>query len=152
VSITAPVAIANVETVVVAYAAAANELLAGTTFLVKAICSQVGTNAATPTVRVRVGAVTLTGNIVASLTGNVGSTAVPSAFWAQVTIDSAGIAGSAIGGITQSKNAVAPTTGVSTATVAVDTTVANRVELTFVSGNAANTYTFRVASIVKIVA
>jgi hypothetical protein len=146
------VAIANVETVVVAYAAAANELRAGTTFLVKALCSQVGTNGATPTVRVRVGAVTLTGNIAASLTGNVGTTAVPSAFWALVTIDSVGLVGSVIGGITQSKNAVAPATGVSAATVAVDTTVANRIELTFVSGNGANTYTFQVASIVKIVA
>ena len=151
-SITAPVAIANVETVVAAYVAAANELRAGTTFLIQGICSQAGTNAATPTVRVRVGPVTLTGNIAASLTGNVGSSAVPSAFWALVTIDSAGIAGSVIGGITQSKNAVAPTTGVSTATVVVNTTVANRVELTFVSGNAANTYTFQVASIVKVVA
>ena len=102
--------------------------------------------------RVRVGPVTLTGNIAASLTGNVGSAAVPSAFWALVTIDSTGATGSVIGGITQSKNAVAPTTGVATAAVAVDTTVANLVELTFVSGNAANTYTFRVASIVKIVA
>lgn len=150
-AITAPLAIANAEAVVVAYLAAANELRAGTTFLIKAFCSQTGSNGATPTIRVRIGPVVLAGNIVASLTGNAGTGAVPSAFWALVTIDSAGALGSAIGGITQSKNGAAPTTSVATVTAAVDTTIANRIELTFISNNGANTYTFQVASIVKII-
>jgi len=146
------VAIANVETVVVAYVAAANELRAGTTFLIQAFCSQAGTNNSTPTIRVRVGQTTLIGNIATSTTGVTGSSAVPSAFWALVTIDSAGAGGTVTGGSAQAKNSLQVMTGVSTAPVAVDTTVANRVEFTFVSGSPLNTYTFQVASIVKIVA
>ena len=36
-------------------------------------------------------------------------------------------------------------------TVAVDTTVTNLIELTFISGDAGNTYTFRDAAIFRIV-
>lgn len=152
-SITGTAAIADTETVVVAYVCAANELKAGTTFYVKAYCTQAGTNAATPTVRIRVGTTTLTGNIAATLTGAVGGSAVPSVFEGLVTVRTAGAGGTVIGGLDQNKQAVADAVNCLTATVAVDTTTANqRIELTFISGAAANTYTFQVASIQKIVA
>jgi hypothetical protein len=137
--------------VVVSYAAAANELKAQTTFLIRAICSQAGTNANSPTVRIRVGTVTLTGNIAATLTGVVGTVATPSIFEGLVTIRTAGAGGTVIGGLGQTKNGVLSAENVATATVAVDTTVANLIELTFISGNGTNTYTFQVAAIIKVV-
>jgi hypothetical protein len=151
-SITVAVPIAAAENVVVAYAASANELKAGTTFLIRAFCSQTGSNAATPTIRIRVGSVTLTGNIAASLTGALGTTTVPSEFEGLVTVRTDGAGGTVIGGLSQFKNALAGNSNTPTAPVAVDTTVANRIELTFQSGNGSNTYTFQVATIVKVVA
>jgi hypothetical protein len=150
-SIVAAAAITTAETVVVAYVAAANEFAAGTTFLIKAYCSQTGSNAATPTVRIRIGPVTLTGNIAASLTGALGTTTVPSMFEGLVTIRTTGVGGTVIGGLSQFKNALGATVAAPTAAVAVDTTVVNRVELTLASGNGSNTYTFQEATIVKVV-
>lgn len=149
-SIASAVAIANTETVVVSYTAAANTLAAGTTFRVKAFCSQAGTNAATPTIRIRIGTTTLTGNIAATLTGAIGSSAVPSHFEGLITIRTTGSSGTVIGGLTQLKSAVAVATNTLTATVAVNTTVQNLIELTFISGQSSNTYTFQVASIEKL--
>jgi hypothetical protein len=120
--------------------------------LITAYCSQVGANANTPTIRLRVGPVTLIGNIAVALTGAVGTSTVPSLFEGLLTIRSIGVAGSVIGSLSQLKSALTVTLAVPTATVAVDTTVANRIELTFVSGNGSNTYTFQEATIVKIVA
>lgn len=144
------VAIANTETVVVAYACKVSELAAGTTFLITAYATQAGTNAATPTIRVRVGSTTLTGNIAATLTGVVGTSAVPCRIDGLVTVRTAGAAGSVIGGLLQTKSGVAAAVNAQTGTVAVDTTALILVELTFISGQAANTYTFQEASIVKV--
>lgn len=149
-AITGTVAIANSETLVTSYSAAADELLAGTTFYVKAYATQAGANAATPTVRVRIGTSTLAGNIAATLTGIAGSTAGSSMFEGIVTIRSTGAGGSAIGSLEQTKSGTATTFNVPTATVAVNTTVLNLIELTFISGNGSNTYTFQEAVIQKV--
>lgn len=146
------VAIANTETVVISYTCRAGELRAGTSFLFTAYCTQAGTNAATPTIRVRVGTTTLTGNIAATLTGVAGSSAVTSRIEALVTCRTSGAGGTIIGGIQQAKSGVLPLANAQTGTVAVDTTAQNMlVELTFISGQAANTYTFREAVVVKLV-
>jgi hypothetical protein len=63
-----------------------------------------------------------------------------------ITVRSTGASGTVIGGIMELQNAVLPDAAASTATVAVDTTVANLIEFTFISGNAANTYTFQVVA------
>lgn len=146
---TSNVGIANTETVVLSYTATADELRAGTTFRFKAFCTQTGTNVATPTIRVRVGTTTLTGNIAATLTGVTGATADPSIIEGLVTVRTGGAGGTVIGGLAQTKNGVLAAVNMLTATVAVDTTVANLIELTLISGNAANTYNVQVAEIVK---
>jgi hypothetical protein len=144
---TSSVAIANTETVVTSITAAANTLRAGSVIRVKGWCSQAGTNAATPTIRIRIGTTTLTGNIAATLTGAVGTSAVTSEFEGQVTIRSVGASGTAIGGLSQFKTGVAIASNTITSTVTVDTTVSNLLEFTFISGQAANTYTFQTAQI-----
>jgi hypothetical protein len=153
---TSTAAIANTETVVISYTCAANEIAAGTTFRFTAFCSQAGTNAATPTIRIRVGTTTLIGNIAATVTGVVGGVAVPSHITGLVTCRTAGAGGTIIGSVSQLKHAAAGAqsnaVGTQTGTVAVDTTAANvLVELTFISGNAANTYTFQEAMVEKVV-
>jgi hypothetical protein len=151
-AITSAAAIANTETVVSSYVCAANELAAGTTFHFRAAASQAGTNAANPTIRIRVGTTTLTGNIAAALTGVSGSGGTPSWFEGFVTVRTAGAGGTVIASIchhNQSQSRVEA----QTATVAVDTTAASqRIEFTFISGNAANTFTFQNATVVKVVA
>jgi len=146
----ADAAIANTETVVVSYIAAVGELAVGSTFAIEAYCIQAGTNAATPTIRIRIGNTTLTGNIAASLTGSVGTTAVPSFFRGLITIRSIGAGGTAIGSLFGDKQAIAPIISPTAATVAVNTTTQQRIELTFISGQASNTYTFKNAVIYQV--
>jgi hypothetical protein len=148
--LTNTVAIANTETVIVSYSATANELALGTTFNFEAFTTQAGNNAAAPIVRIRVGPTTLTGNIAATLTGSPGSGAtVSSTYRGSVTIRTAG-AGTVNGSIMGIRQGVAAIVTPTLVPVAVDTTVANLIELTFISGNAANTYSFRNAYITKI--
>lgn len=143
-------AIANTETVVASYSIAANELAAGTTFEVIAYAAQAGTNAATPIARVRIGPTTLIGNIAATVTGQVGTTAANIKIQALITIRSIGSGGSVLGAMSHEKSLQSPVITPTTATVAVNTTVTNLLELTFISGQAANSYTFYVASITKV--
>jgi hypothetical protein len=149
-AIAAAVAIAASETVVVAYSAIANELVAGTTFEFVAYYTQSGTNAATPTVRIRVGGTTLIGNIASTLTGPVGGTGTQGVIRGTATIRTAGAGGTVIGNLEFAKNAVSTIYSGTTGTVAVDTTAAMRVELTVASGNGSNTYTFNNATVTKI--
>ena len=144
---TAAVAVAATETVVATATIPANWLAAGSEIRIKAYCTQAGTNAAAPTIRIRIGTATLTGAIAATLTGAAGGTAVPSMFEGLVTVRAIGTTGTAIGGITQIKHAVANAINTLSATVAVNTTVQNLVEFTFTSGAAANTYTFQSVSL-----
>lgn len=152
---TADLAIANTETVVVAKTFAAAELTAGMTFMFKAYATRAGTTSASPIIRIRIGTTTLTGNIAATLTPPVNTLAVGNSIEGMVTIRSAGAGGTALGSLMHTVHLAAVTIteslGVSTATVAVDTTAANqKVELTFISGNAANTYTWRNAVIYRV--
>lgn len=146
-SIVSTIGIANTETVVVYTIAGANTLQTGSIIKIQAFCSQSGTNAATPTVRIRIGGTTLTGAISATLTGAVGGSAVTSNFKGLVTIRTIGASGTANGGIVQNKQAVAVAANTLTTTVTINTTISNFIELTFVSGNSSNTYTFQTAAI-----
>ncbi len=150
VGVAAPVAVANVETVVVACVIPAGTLVAGATYRVTAWYTRVGSNGATPTIRIRIGPTTLTGNAAASLTG-IGSGVASRVTTGMITIRTTGAGGSAIGAMSEIQSAVAPVVSAAAATVAVDTTVQNRLELTFISGNVANTYTFQVAAIERVV-
>lgn len=150
-SISAQVAAAETEVQVVALTIPANTLAAGDSFAIEAYATQAGTNAATPTFRVRIGPTTLTGNIAATLTGTNGNGVFASRVSGLVTIRSIGASGSALGSLTHAKQDGAGydfiTRNVLSATVAVDTTVENVVEFTAVSGNAAVIYNFQVALI-----
>jgi len=143
----ADAAIANTETVVVAEPFAANVLTAGMTFMFKAYATRVGTQNASEIVRIRVGPTTLTGQIAATITPPTSNVAVPIEIEGLVTIRSAGAGGTALGSLKVVTHLAAVTITAaispSTATVPVDTTVAQRIELTLISGNASNTYTFR---------
>lgn len=148
-------AIANTETVVLAKVFAANELAAGQVYRFEAWFTKAGTNASSAVIRIRIGTTTLTGNIAATLTPPTNALAVPGKIegWLQIVADGAG--GTARGNLQQFVHLAAVTVtsavGPATGTVAVNTTTANqRVELTFISGNAANTYTFRGAVMYRV--
>lgn len=146
-SLVSSIAIANTETVVIYTTIPANNLQTGSCIKVRAYCTQAGTNVATPTVRIRIGSTAITGAITATLTGNAGGSAVPSTFEGLVTIRTTGSSGTALGGLSQNKNAIAPGANTLSATVTVNTTIENQAALTFISGNGTNTYTFQVAEI-----
>ena len=89
------------------------------------------------------------------MTPPVNVLAVPIEIEGVVTIRSAGAGGTALGSLRVAVHlgAVTLTSAINplTATVAVDTTAANqRIELTFISGSANNTYTFRNAYLYQV--
>lgn len=148
-------AIANTETVIASKNFDADDLTAGATFMFKAFATRAGTTSASPIIRIRIGTTTLTGNIAATLTPPANTLAVPIEIEGIVTIVAAGAGGTARGSLkcTVHLAAVTLTAAISpaTATVAVNTTLANqKIELTFISGNAANTYTFRNSAIWRV--
>ncbi|HEY3302870.1 MAG TPA: hypothetical protein VGL70_04950 [Candidatus Binatia bacterium] len=63
-----------------------------------------------------------------------------------ITVRTTGASGTVIGGLMEIQNAVAAAVNTVTSTVAVNTTVSNLIEFTFISGQASNTYTFHVTS------
>ena len=159
-SITSAVAIANTETVVVSKTLPANTMRAGTTFRIS--FSGVGTTGATPGTsefRIRIGSVTLTGNVPTSY--NVANAANKTGYLfkgeALVVIRSDGASGKTIGTITIFTDSVYQLftylISISTGSpVDVDTTAEKIIELTYKSGNAGTTLTFSTAiiEIVKI--
>lgn len=156
-SITGAVAIANTETVV-ASASIASGLVAGSTFAVRAYGRLTsGATGGSSIFRFRIGPTTLTGNIAATLTiVNADSvTDAPFKLEMLVTVRSSGGAGTVIGnasvsgGITGAFTAIADVSAIS-ATVAVDTTVTNLVEVTYISGNAGTTATFENVAIERV--
>jgi len=151
----ADAAIANTETVVVANAPGANILTAGMTFAFKAFATRVGTNSSSAVVRIRVGATTLTGNVAAINTVPAAAIASPILIHGLVTIRTAGAGGTVLGSLEVTTHlaavTVTPNIAPSTATVAVNTTTAQRIELTFISGQGSNTYTFRNAVLYRVV-
>jgi hypothetical protein len=153
-------AVANTETQIVGGTLAANSVAAGTTFLITA--AGVGTTSSSPgsgTFRVRLGPTTLTGNIgtsvAAAFTASI--TAQPFTLQATVTIRTAGQAGTVIGemnvlgsNVTTGLTAALNNLSTTTAAVAIDTTVANVLELTFISGAGTASCTFHVAQIAVV--
>lgn len=146
------------ETQVVGYTASANEMAAGTTFHVHASGVCTSTVANVTTFRIRVGSVTLTGNIPASLAITAAASGAAIPFWldAIITVRSNGVNGTVIGSImlinhgVTGVSATTPRVGVSTATVVVDTTAQKIVELTSVAAANTTTCTFHTATITKI--
>jgi len=148
-------AIANTETVVVAKTFAANELAAGQVYKFEAWFTKAGTQSAAATIRIRIGTTTLTGNIAATLTPPNNALTVPGKIEGLLRIVTAGSGGTARGELEQRVHLAAVTITAainpSTGTVAVDTTAANqKMELTFISGHASNTYTFRDAVLYRV--
>lgn len=157
-AIVAAAAIANTETVVTSYSAAASAMAAGTTFRITAFGRL--TSGGTPgssIFRCRIGTTTLTGNIAATLTmANATSvTAGPFTVTILVTVRTAGGSGTVIGnvqvigGVTAAFTAAASVSATSS-TVVVDTTAAKLVELTYISGNAGTTATFENAVLEQV--
>lgn len=153
----ASAAIANTETVVVSTSLAANYLTAGMSFRIRAAgVGTTGAAAGADTFRIRIGTTTLTGNIPTSVapTANNSVTAQPFSFEALVTVRTTGATGTIIGecqalgdnattGLFTTLNDLSATT----ATVVVDTTATNLLELTFQSGSAGSSCTFHAATI-----
>jgi hypothetical protein len=153
--IIAAVAIANTETVVTSYSMAASYMAAGMTFRVTAFGRL--TSGATPgssIFRVRIGTTTLTGTIPATLTLVNGTlvTDQPFVLTGLVTVRTSGAGGTVTGNVHATGGiigafTVAGSVSALSATVAVDTTVVNLVELSYISGNAGTTATFEEATI-----
>jgi hypothetical protein len=154
---TATAAISTTETVVISRSLPANFLKAGTQLRIEA--SGVGTTGSTPgstTWRMRIGPVTLTGNIASTLVApNTASrTAMAWTLDAMFSVRTAGAAGTCIGNINVHSNvstndlytSVSNVAGTSS-TVAVDTTVVNLFELTVTTGAATSTVTCHIAAI-----
>jgi hypothetical protein len=145
-------AIANVETMVCQLVFAANELVAGSTFMFRAYATRAGTTSGQCIARIRVGTTLLSGNIAAVVTSVASTLAVGTVIEGMVTIRTAGSNGTVLGSIglethlaavTISKNIVPTTTA-----VAVNTQTASQIiGLTFISGSTNNTFTFRNAII-----
>ena len=156
-TVAASAAIAATETVVVSASLTAGYLTAGKSFRIRA--AGVGTTGATPgsdIFRIRIGPTTLTGTIPTSVTtlGIAVVTAQPFDFEAIVTLRTSGAGGTIIGecvvqadNVASGRYAVLNSLSATVATVAVDTTVANLLELTYISGNAGSSNTFHVAEI-----
>lgn len=153
----ASAAIANTETVVVSATIAAGTVNVGQTFRIRA--AGVGTTGLTPgnsTFRIRIGPTTLTGTIPTSvvIAANASVTNQPFSFSALVTVRTITATGTIIGEcIIEGDNVdtglftLIQELSTTTATVAVDSTVANLLELTFQSGAASSSCTFYVAEI-----
>jgi hypothetical protein len=149
--------IANTETVVVGITVPANTLVAGMTFGITA--AGVGTTGATPGTgiwRVRIGPTTLTGNVAATESLLQTANRTTKNFWFDsiITIRTAGASGTALGpmafiGGTDPNNLFSLTSilAIAPSPVVVDTTVENKIELTYISGNAGTTLYFDIACI-----
>jgi hypothetical protein len=152
------VAIANTETQVLQFSIPANFMQAGTSFKIRAFgTATTGGTPGTPTARARVGTTSLTGNVAASVAPTVvraSASNAPFVVEVDATVYTAGAGGTIIGRISiygDVGDAIFSisgiggevVTGVPTATVAVDTTATKLIELTFISGAAGDTWTFR---------
>lgn len=152
---TTNVTIANTETMIVSMTVAANTLVVGSTFRLRAMGLWTNTTAAATSVfRVRVGINSLTGNIAAGISAAGGTTArtnIPFVIDAMVTVLSTGGSGTVLGAVLPSVgNVIDPVLSAPvTAAVAVDTTAAKFVELTFISGATTTSITVLSATIIQ---
>lgn len=128
---------------------AANTMTAGATYKFSVFGVRTGATASTGIIRLRIGTTTLTGVIPATVT--MASTATASTFTAEgiVTIRTAGATGTALGAI-MSIYGTTVLLSQSTATVTVNTTVSNLMEVTFAAGTTGNTYTFYNAAVYRV--
>ena len=140
-------AVANVETVVVVLTFNANELAVGDVFAFETYATRAGNTSASPVIRARMGAVTLTGNIAGTLTPPANTLQVGNVIRGVLTVRSIGAAGTAecmlMNSVHLAAVTIQPSVSAFTTPVTIDTTGPLRLELTFISGNAGNTYTFR---------
>ncbi len=124
------------------------------TFAFRAFATRAGTTSASEIIRIRIGTTTLIGNIAATLTPPLSTLAVPVIIEGLVTIRTTGSSGSVLGSLSRMQHLAAvtitPAISPSTATVAADTTGTLKIELTFISGSANNTYTFRNAVMYRV--
>jgi len=149
--------ITTTQTQVVGLTIAANKLAAGSCYRVECWGTVTSSGVNGVTIRVRLGTTTLTGAIVAERTPNATATASvdPFRFSALVTVRTAGAGGTAIGAAETMGQAAQPFntqtfTNVETTTDAVDTTVANILELTIVTAAAGTSVNVRQAVIERI--
>lgn len=153
-------AISTTETQVVGATIPANSLVAGSQYVLKAFgtLSVSGGVARTATFRLRVGPTTLTGATIESMNPTTTTTASGDGYMieATLTIASTGATGDTYGTIEMNGGsqpfAVGSRVDVSSAAVTIDTTVANVIELTAETSNAAATTTFRQAYIQCVMA
>ncbi len=155
--IAASAAIVNAQAQVTSCTIPANRMAAGTTYRVTA-AGRI-TTAGSPgndVFKVRVGPTTLTGNVAATLTAAATASITNQTFYLEflVTVRTIGASGTVVGqGIVWSADAstgaftVPNLIGITTVAVAVDTTVANLVELTLITGASDSSATFQNAAI-----
>ncbi len=154
-SITGVGPVTNTETTVISHLVPANSLVAGATYRIR-VASTVtdATTAKAITHRIRVGPALLAGAVATSIAPVTTGTAStdPSIFEAELVIRSVGAGGTGWASCKQTGNAAQPfsnptTVDVATGTFAVDTTVANYIEMTLQTANAATSITARQATL-----
>jgi hypothetical protein len=130
-----PATFAAVETVVHQVSLPANSLLVGTTLRFKAHGTVSATAAGTVLARLRIGTLGTTGDtqVCATAAAGAATAAVGWTIEGYITIRSIGSGGTALGNISAIVTAT-PVLSLQTATVAVNTTVANFIELTAIGG------------------
>lgn len=150
-AITSNVAVpGNTATTILSLPIPAGVLRVGTTFRIEAYVLQTGANATAPDFLSRIGPTTGTGNFAALLTGVSAGNGVFFKIEATITVRTIGAAGTVIGGMMQAcPITTTPLSNIGTA-VAVDTTIANLLELSMNTNNAANSYSVRVATIFRV--
>ncbi len=156
-TVAASSAIVNAEAQVVGVTLPANFMAAGTTFKVTAAGRITTlTSPGNDVFKVRIGTVTLTGNIAATVTAAAVASITTQPFWLEflVTVRTAGVSGTVVGqGIVSSTNVSTGAftslniVGITTSAVAVDTTGPNILELTAITGATDSSVTFQNAAI-----
>ena len=147
-------AIANTETSVLSLSLPANTLAVGDTFKITAMGLHTNTLAASTSIyKIRIGSTTLTGAVAVSNSfdnGVIAKTNLIVKIEALLMVQSITASGTILGQIHVDKGFTSPTvpTG-GTSAVALNTTVANLIELTFQSGAATTTHTFH-AGIIEL--
>lgn len=147
--------IAATETQIVGFTVPANTLRVGSVFRLKAMGLLTNTTTATTgIIRVRFGTTTLTGNVAAGISvafGITARTSIPMVIEAMITVLTIGAGGTVLGAAFPSiGNATAPVLSAPvTVAVALDTTAAKIVELTFISGGASTSFLVTSATITQ---
>jgi hypothetical protein len=142
-AITSTVSINSVtaETVVLSYTAPANTLVAGQTFEFMTGCIYGGI-ANNGTIRIRIGPTTLTGTQPCGFIFLNGNSTIDTVVEGSFTIRTIGASGTVIGMLWEMPNGILQEVKIASASVAVDTTVANLIEITWTPGAISTAATF----------